>query len=547
MYNMRRCCEILDIRPNASFDEAKQAFRDLVNVWHPDKYSNNPRLMEKADVKLKEINWAWEQFQACAREQERLEEHQRHKEREEAKRQHQSREKKLMVLSELRTSDLDITATISTDIVRNAYRHQPSGGHHYDPDPGLSKQDAAFVQPETSAAGKTGRGGHAEEDRPGFSGEAGGYVLLKEAVVDHVQRHPDVHDSLVRSVKALGLAGHDRIHDPHRETVTEVNRKMTLLSECYVQERREKNRQERLGQQEIQREIEENLDKTHYERKQNHRVFTERYLDRYRSWLADERERFEAAEHVQQRRSGIYRVLRGVEKQREFPYGIPHVRMILIPGGTFAMGRDDKSSLLNKITGHSNSHPRHTVTLRDFYLSKYPVTEKQWSRAMGVETPELYQNMPVQLNWNDVQRFIGRLNDITGLSFRLPTEAEWEYAARSGGVDEKWPGEKEGATIFEHASVGRSHVGLQQPNGLGLCDMLGNVAEWSGDWYDSKYYARSAELDPNGPELGIRKVVRGSVIFDAVGHPMISDAFSRGFLPVSRFNRAGFRLAHSLL
>jgi formylglycine-generating enzyme required for sulfatase activity len=166
---------------------------------------------------------------------------------------------------------------------------------------------------------------------------------------------------------------------------------------------------------------------------------------------------------------------------------------------------------------------------------------------MGVKTSEHCQNMPVQLNWSDVQKFVSKLNKITGLSFRLPTEAEWEYAARSGGKDEKWPEEQSGSAIFEHAAVGRSPVGLHQPTGLGLYDMLGNVGEWSGDWYDPKYYANSVELDPAGPQRGDRKVIRGNVFFDAIGNPMISDSFSRNFLPVTRFHRAGFRLAHSLL
>jgi len=547
IYNMRRCCEILEIRPNASPDEAKQAFRDLVNIWHPDKYSHNPRLMEKADLKLKEINWAWEQFQANAREQERAREEQRHREREEAERQRQLRDRKLMVLSELRTADLDIQSTIPADLARNAYRALHTGGRPYDPDPGLTTRQDICVPPEPDTETAAKNDEFREKAPSGFRGGAGGYDLLKEAVVDHVQRHPDELESLVRSVQGQGLGGQGRSHDPHGETATEVSRKMTLLSECYVQERREKDIQERQERQRIKREREESQEKILYEQQRNYRIFTARYLDRYRSWLADERERFEAAEQERQRHSGIYRILRGPENPREFPYGIPHIRMILIPGGTFAMGRDDRSSLFSKIIGHSNSHPRHTVTLHDFYLSKYPVTEKQWSRAMGLKTPEQCLNMPIQLSWSDVQRFINKLNEVTGLSFRLPSEAEWEYAARSGGLEENWPGENSGSTIFEHASVGRSHVGLQQANGLGLCDMLGNVGEWSGDWYDPHYYARCDELNPTGPERGDRKVVRGNVIFDALGHPMISDSFSRNSLPVGRFNRAGFRLAHSML
>jgi formylglycine-generating enzyme required for sulfatase activity len=236
-----------------------------------------------------------------------------------------------------------------------------------------------------------------------------------------------------------------------------------------------------------------------------------------------------------------------VEKQKEFPYGIPLIQMVFIQGGLYAMGRDDRGSLMTKVVGHANSHPRHMVSISNFYLSKYPVTEKQWSRAMGIETPEHGHNLPVLLCWSDVQKFIGKLNGITGLNFRLPTEAEWEFAARSGGRDERWPDENEGSTIFEHASVGRGHVGLFQPNGLGLYDMLGNVGEWSADWYDPKYYANSPEPDPAGPDRGDRKVIRGNVYIDAIGNPMISDSFSRNFLPVNRFNRAGFRLAHSLL
>jgi len=547
MLNLKRCYEILEIQPDASLDEAKQAFRDLVSIWHPDKYCHNSRLMEKADRKLKEINWAWEQFQAFSREQERAEEERAQNERENPERQRQQRKKSLMKLAELKPTDLDIKSIIYADLARQAYRALRAGCHSYDPDPGLSNQEEAYVPSEPDAAGRKNRGDPAKNVQPGLREGTAGYVLLKEAVADHVQRNPDEHDFLKRSARLQGFTDQDRTHETHQETTTEVSRKMTLLSESYVQGRREKNIEERLERQKLRRELEESEEKTHNEQKQKHRIFMEHYLEKYRSWLADEKEKFIAAEHEKQRRSGIYRVLRGVERHKEFPYGIPHIQLIFIPGGTFAMGRNDRSTLFSKIVGYSNSHPRHTVTVRDFYLSKYPVTEKQWSRAMGIETSEHQYNLPVQLCWSDAQKFISKLNEITGLHFRLPTEAEWEYAARSGGKDERWPEENSGSTILEHASVGRSLVGLQQPNGLGLYDMLGNVREWSGDWYDPKYYADSVELDPTGPERGSRKVIRGNVFIDAVGNPMLSDSFCRNFLPVTKFNKAGFRLAHSLM
>lgn len=524
---MKRCYEILEIQSDTTPDEAKQAFRDLVNIWHPDKFCHNPRLMEKADRKLKEINWAWEQYQGFLREQEKAAEERRQREYEEAARQREQREKKLMVLSELRPIDIDLESVVSVDHARQAYHTRFAGAKSYDPDPGLSSQEEWPVSPVS----KVSRG----------------YDLLKKAVSTHVQHNPEEHESLIQSVQSRGLAGKIRAHDADSESTTEINRKMQLLSEYYVQGRREMENNERHERNRLKRVHEESEEKAHNRQKQMHRLFSERYLEKYRIWLAEEKEKFSEAEREKLNKTGVYRFFRGVERQKEFPYGIPLIRMIFIHGGTFAMGKDSKSSLFRKILGTVTSHPRHPVTIRDFYLSKFPVTEKQWSRAMGVPTPEISQDFPIQLNWSNVEKFINRLNEITGLRFRLPTEAEWEYAARSGGKDEKWPGENEGSVIFDHASVGRGEVGLRQANALGLHDMLGNVGEWSGDWYDPKYYASGVELDPAGPEHGDRKVIRGNIIFDAVGNPMIADSFSRDVLPVTMFNRAGFRLAHSLL
>ncbi|MEW5756871.1 MAG: SUMF1/EgtB/PvdO family nonheme iron enzyme [Pseudomonadota bacterium] len=177
--------------------------------------------------------------------------------------------------------------------------------------------------------------------------------------------------------------------------------------------------------------------------------------------------------------------------------GIGFVR---VEGGTFAMG-----DLFGD--GHPDyERPVHQVTLADYYIAQTEVTQAQWLRAAGYN-PSKYRgpHLPVeQVSWNDIQEWLERLNAKTGQRFRLPTEAEWEYAARSGGKQQKWSGtnnlEEVGDYVwYKWNSNNRTHpVATKRPNGLGLYDMSGSLWEWVADRFN--YYTAEPQVNPAGPQ-----------------------------------------------
>jgi len=219
--------------------------------------------------------------------------------------------------------------------------------------------------------------------------------------------------------------------------------------------------------------------------------------------------------------------------------------MIRVEGGTFQMG----------CTGEQGSDcypretPAHNVTLSSFYIGKYPVTQAQWQAVMG-DNPSYFkgENLPVeQVSWHDAQEYINRLNAATGKKYRLPTEAEWEYAARGGNKSQgykysgsnsignvAWYGDNSGNTT--HA------VGTKQANELGIYDMSGNVWEWCQDWYES--YSSSAQTNPTGPSWGSYRVFRGGSWDFNAQYCRVS--FRDGIYPDDRFDDVGFRVALSL-
>ena len=183
-------------------------------------------------------------------------------------------------------------------------------------------------------------------------------------------------------------------------------------------------------------------------------------------------------------------------------------KMIVVQGGTFQMGSNDSDA-------SDDEKPVHQVTLNTFSIGETEVTQELWQAVMG-NNPSKFKGpkRPVeQVSWERCQKFIQRLNSLTGRNFRLPTEAEWEYAARGGkkGNGHKYSGSSDIANVawYDGNSGNQTHdVGTKRANELGLYDMSGNVWEWCQDWKGS--YSSSSQTNPTDPASGSYRVYRGS-------------------------------------
>ena len=237
--------------------------------------------------------------------------------------------------------------------------------------------------------------------------------------------------------------------------------------------------------------------------------------------------------------------------------------MVLIPAGEFLMGSPDNDSM-----AYGDEQPQHRVRItQPFYLSVYPVTQSEYQRVMG-ENPSAFNGFrgifgffanpggpswPVeQVSWEDAMAFCRRLSAQEGTEYRLPTEAEWEYACRSGSTD-RWCFGDDESQLEQYAWYGtnsgsRTHpVGEKKPNGWGLYDMHGNVWEWCADWWDANYcqqFANKVAVDPTGPAGGSGRVYRGGCWdFDA---SFCRSACRAGSAPGYRCDSLGFRLARTV-
>jgi formylglycine-generating enzyme required for sulfatase activity len=218
--------------------------------------------------------------------------------------------------------------------------------------------------------------------------------------------------------------------------------------------------------------------------------------------------------------------------------------MVFVRGGKFKMG---------SVVGGSDEQPVHEVILDDFYIGRFEVTQRQWRLIMDSDTNRFYfevcDSCPAErISWNDVQRYIGKLNEKTKKNYRLPTEAEWEFAAKGGllSKDYKYSGSNTDTAVAW--KVGNSDamthpVGRKKPNELGVYDMTGNVFEWCADWYDPAWYAVAPLRNPAGPPQGTFRTVRGGSWFYDFAGLITSDRESAN--PSFRYGYIGFRLCRS--
>lgn len=198
--------------------------------------------------------------------------------------------------------------------------------------------------------------------------------------------------------------------------------------------------------------------------------------------------------------------------------------MIAVEGGTFTMGATSEQER----DAYDDEKPAHQVTVSDFYIGRYEVTQELWTTVMG-SNPSFFKgiDLPVEcVSWDDCQTFISKLNKLTGMRFRLPTEAEWEYAARGGNKsmgykysgsnnidDVAWYFFDTDSTSIDYGIHHTHQIGTKQPNELGLYDMSGNVYEWCDDWFgyydNSPEQSEQVEINPTGSKSGSYRVLRG--------------------------------------
>jgi len=219
------------------------------------------------------------------------------------------------------------------------------------------------------------------------------------------------------------------------------------------------------------------------------------------------------------------------------------MEFILIPAGEFRMGADDKE-------GFEDERPVHRVRItRPFYLGKYPVTQGQWEAVMETNPSHFTgnPNRPVEnVAWHDAQEFLRRLSEKEGKPYRLPTEAEWEYAARAGSNTTYCFGDdvkllREYAWYADNSGNETHPVGQLDANAWGLHDIHGNVWEWVQDWYAANYYQQSAVINPSGPDSSEYKVSRGGSWRNGARSVRVA---ARNWLePGSRSDGIGFRCA----
>lgn len=234
------------------------------------------------------------------------------------------------------------------------------------------------------------------------------------------------------------------------------------------------------------------------------------------------------------------------------------IEFVRIPAGSFEMGTSDsaRAALIAQTVWTRFNEcecPAHRVRIsHSFWLSKCEITQKQWKTAMG-KNPSAFKgdSLPIEsVSWNDVQRFITKLNQNGHGKYRLPTEAEWEYCCQAGGTNGFAVGidfdaiDRTNVTDYAWCrgnSENKTHpVGTKRPNAWGLHDMQGNVWEWCQDWYQANYYSQGSANNPVNREASAERVFRGGSWF--LDWPALRPACRSGNWPDFKSQYVGFRL-----
>ena len=215
--------------------------------------------------------------------------------------------------------------------------------------------------------------------------------------------------------------------------------------------------------------------------------------------------------------------------------------MVYVEGGTFDMGATTEQGS----DAESDEKPVHSVTLDGYYIGKCEVTQELWEAVMGSNPSHFKgaQNPVENVSWNDCQEFVSRLNSLTGRTFRLPTEAEWEYAARGGNKSRHYKYSGSGnigyvAWYYKNSGSTTHAVGTQTANELGIYDMSGNVCEWCSDWYGG--YSAGSQTNPQGPSSGSARVLRGGSWSDYARYCRVSYRYCGD--PYDSYDGGGLRL-----
>jgi formylglycine-generating enzyme required for sulfatase activity len=555
MGDLKRCYEILEIRPGSTYEEAKQAFRDMVSIWHPDKFSHNSRLKEKAEEKLKDLNAAWEQLQAFFLQKENTVAEQHCRELAEPvktnlsrERQHREREEKA-VRPDCSFVDLAFEPLVHFEQALKAYRHR-SHSRNLDRDcSDLNAQqgfDSDFDVNESE--------GMCPKKRAGEGKLCDTTQQLEIRNIRHALEGKDIahrlKDELETREKNVGAVkqyekedkeptmGRKAAQHSLDDNFNEEDRKIRLLSDSFCLgflERKFFDWQQR------EREYKKQQDAAKDIARKNKKM-ADLFLTRYKMWLAKQKSKNKTSSKIR----SLFKINPtpiGGNNPRKFLFGIPDISLEFVKGGSFLMG-NGMGNTFDKMPSRNSEQPYRVVTVDDFYIGKYPITVRQWSKVMGVEMEGAEQDLPVPLNPDGVQEFIFRLNDITGLKFRVPTEAEWEYAARSDGKEKKWSGISDGSAIYDHSSSNRRKVRQSKPNGLGFVDILENSSEWVTGSYPKQPQQNGLQGNTKGIGNG-KLVIRGPVYRDLHKNYTPSNTSHRSFFSADKVMRFGFRLAHA--